>query len=144
LMDNENRRRDNYMKKEDTMEVKYFLSWLWLSVLLSACAASRGAQDVVQGKEALLARLPIRPRLFSASRTGRPEPYMWYRVKGRSLELFGQSPVSHGKLSASAPDFAKSAFPAPNRQPCTAIPRPYVLSSRGSKGGTDQYLSRHE
>ena len=37
------------------MKVKYFVSWLWLSVLLSACAASQGAGDVVQGKEALLA-----------------------------------------------------------------------------------------
>ena len=38
------------------MKVTHFLPWLWLSILLSACAATRGAQDVVQGKEALLAR----------------------------------------------------------------------------------------
>jgi len=37
------------------MKVTHFLPWLWLSILLSACAATRGAQDVVQGKEALLA-----------------------------------------------------------------------------------------
>src|SRR5258705_2236969 len=37
------------------MKALYFLSWLLLSVLLSACAATRGAGDVVQGREALLA-----------------------------------------------------------------------------------------
>jgi len=37
------------------MKVIRFLSWLLLSVLLSACAATRGAGDVVQGREALLA-----------------------------------------------------------------------------------------
>src|SRR5215475_6807560 len=37
------------------MKVTHFLPWLWLSVLLSACAATRGASDVVQGREALLA-----------------------------------------------------------------------------------------
>jgi tetratricopeptide (TPR) repeat protein len=43
------------MKKEITIKVIRFLSWLLLSVLLSACAATRGAGDVVQGREALLA-----------------------------------------------------------------------------------------
>jgi tetratricopeptide (TPR) repeat protein len=42
------------MKKEITIKVIRFLSWLLLSVLLSACAATRGAGDVVQGREALL------------------------------------------------------------------------------------------
>jgi tetratricopeptide (TPR) repeat protein len=37
------------------MKATYFLPWLWLSVLLSACAGVKGAGDVVQGKEALLA-----------------------------------------------------------------------------------------
>ena len=37
------------------MKVIRFLSLLLLSVLLSACAATRGAGDVVQGREALLA-----------------------------------------------------------------------------------------
>jgi tetratricopeptide (TPR) repeat protein len=37
------------------MKLTYFLPWLLLSVLLSACAATRGAGDVVQGREALLA-----------------------------------------------------------------------------------------
>ena len=37
------------------MKVTHFLPWLCLSVLLSACAGVRGAGDVVQGKEALLA-----------------------------------------------------------------------------------------
>jgi len=37
------------------MKVTHFLPWLWLSILLSACAGVRGAEDVVQGKEALLA-----------------------------------------------------------------------------------------
>ena len=37
------------------MKATYFLPWLCLSVLLSACAATRGAGDVVQGREALLA-----------------------------------------------------------------------------------------
>jgi len=37
------------------MKVKHFLPGLWLSVLLSACAGVRGAEDVVRGKEALLA-----------------------------------------------------------------------------------------
>jgi hypothetical protein len=44
-----------HMKKEMTMKVIYFLAWLSLIVLLSACAATRGAGDVVQGREALLA-----------------------------------------------------------------------------------------
>src|SRR5215475_11351144 len=35
--------------------MKHFLPGLWLSVLLSACAGVRGAEDVVRGKEALLA-----------------------------------------------------------------------------------------
>ena len=37
------------------MRVIYFLAGLLLSVLLSACAAVRGASDVVRGREALLA-----------------------------------------------------------------------------------------
>src|SRR5262245_58526506 len=37
------------------MKATHFLPWLWLSVLLCACAATRGAGDVVQGREALLA-----------------------------------------------------------------------------------------
>ena len=37
------------------MKVINLVGWLSLSVLLSACAATRGAGDVVQGKEALLA-----------------------------------------------------------------------------------------
>src|SRR5262245_41831684 len=37
------------------MKGTHFSPWLWLSTLLAACAATRGAQDVVQGKEALLA-----------------------------------------------------------------------------------------
>jgi len=37
------------------MKLTYFLPWLLLSVLLSACAATRGAGEVVQGREALLA-----------------------------------------------------------------------------------------
>ena len=43
------------IKWEITMKAIYFLPWLSLSVLLSACAAIRGAGDVVQGREALLA-----------------------------------------------------------------------------------------
>jgi tetratricopeptide (TPR) repeat protein len=42
-------------KKEITKKMISFLSLLLLSVLLSACAATRGAEDVVQGREALLA-----------------------------------------------------------------------------------------
>ena len=37
------------------MKVTHFLPWLWLSILVSACAGVKGAEDVVQGKEALLA-----------------------------------------------------------------------------------------
>ena len=37
------------------MKLTYFLPWLLLSVLLSACAATRGAGEIVQGREALLA-----------------------------------------------------------------------------------------
>jgi tetratricopeptide (TPR) repeat protein len=37
------------------MKAIYFLAGLLLGVLLSACAAVRGARDVVQGREALLA-----------------------------------------------------------------------------------------
>jgi|SRR5215510_12270217 len=37
------------------MKVTHSLPWLWLSVLLSACAGVKGAEDVVQGKEALMA-----------------------------------------------------------------------------------------
>jgi tetratricopeptide (TPR) repeat protein len=37
------------------MKATHFLPWLWLSIVLSACAATQGARDVVQGKEALLA-----------------------------------------------------------------------------------------
>ena len=37
------------------MKVIHFLSWLSLSVLLSACAAVRGGGDVNRGRQALLA-----------------------------------------------------------------------------------------
>src|SRR5262245_34703931 len=37
------------------MKATHFLPWLWLSVLLCACAATRGAGDVVKGREGLLA-----------------------------------------------------------------------------------------
>src|SRR6516165_8694958 len=43
------------MKKEMIMKVIYFLAWLLVSVLLSACAAVRGGGDVEKGRQALLA-----------------------------------------------------------------------------------------
>jgi tetratricopeptide (TPR) repeat protein len=42
-------------EKEITMKVIHFLTGLLLSVLLSACAATRGGGDVDQGRQALLA-----------------------------------------------------------------------------------------
>ena len=43
-----------HMKKEVSMKVIYFVAGLSLSVLLSACAATRGGGDVAQGRQALL------------------------------------------------------------------------------------------
>jgi Tfp pilus assembly protein PilF len=42
------------MKKEITMKVIRFLSWLSLSVLLSACAVVTTAGDIAQGRQAML------------------------------------------------------------------------------------------
>jgi Tfp pilus assembly protein PilF len=42
------------MKKGITMKVIRFLSWLSLSVLLSACAVVTTAGDIAQGRQALL------------------------------------------------------------------------------------------
>jgi tetratricopeptide (TPR) repeat protein len=42
------------MKKERTMKVIYFLAWLSLSVLLSACAVVTTAGDIAQGRQAML------------------------------------------------------------------------------------------
>jgi tetratricopeptide (TPR) repeat protein len=41
------------LKEEMTMRVKYFLAWLFVSVLLSACASVQSAGEIAQGRQAL-------------------------------------------------------------------------------------------
>src|SRR4030095_11128851 len=132
-------------EKEIIMKVIYFLSVFLFSVLLSACAAIRGGGGRRPGKTgAAGGQLSVRPPLFSGSRASRPQLYVRYGATGRSLELFGQSPIPHRQLCASAPDFAESTFPAQEQQSRTVIPWPCVVSSRRPKGGAAEYPTRYE
>ena len=58
--------------------------------------------------------------------------------------FLGRSQYLTGDYAQARQTLAKSAFPAPERQPRTALPRPYVVSSRRPKGGADEYSSRYE
>ena len=126
------------------MKVIHFLAGLSLSVLLAACATIRGAGDVDQGRQALLeGNYQLALGYTSGRRASRPHLYIRHGATGRSLELFGQSPIPHRELCASASDFGKSAFSAQERQCRTAIPWPYVVSARRRKGGADEYPRRY-
>src|SRR5215467_1779118 len=83
-------------------------------------------------------------RLISGCRESTPHLSIWYRAAGRSLELSWQNPIPHRQLRPSASDSGKGSFAAPQRQCRTAIPWPYVVSSRGPKGGANEHPTWHE
>src|SRR5262245_12068160 len=89
-------------------------------------------------------QLSTRPRLFLGRRPIRPSLHVRRGATGGSFELFGQSPIPHRELCASASDLGKGPFPSQERQCCAAIPWAYVVSSRGPKGGADEYPTRYE
>src|SRR5215467_8190759 len=89
-------------------------------------------------------RLSTSPRLISGCRESKPHLCLWYRATGGSLELSGQNPIPHRQLRPSASDFGKGSFATQERRCRTAIPWPYVVSSRGPKGGANGHPKWHE
>ena len=109
------------------MKVIHFLAGLSLTVLLSACAVVNTAGDIAQGRQAML--------------EGKYQLALDYFWAGDQLDphyMFG------AELRASASDLGKGPFPSQERQCCAAIPWAYVVSSRGPKGGADEYPTRYE
>src|SRR5262245_15597052 len=105
-----------YTKKGDSYEGDKFSD-----VALVECFALRvrGRQSRRRGRRSekcsTSGQLSSRPRLFSASRTNRPQLHLRGGASGGSRELSGQITISHRGLCSSPADFRKSAFPAKER-----------------------------
>ena len=127
------------------MKVIHFLAGLSLSVLLSACAAIRGEGDVDRGRQALLAgNYQTALGYFQEAEQADPNYIYGAELREGVSSYLGRAQYLTGNYRTSAPDFGKKPFPAQERQFRTAIPWPYVVSSRGPKGGTDEYPTRYE
>ena len=113
------------------MKAIRFLAWLSLSMVLSACAVVTTAGDIAQGRQAMLeGNYQLALDYFWTGDQIDRQLHLRRRATGGSLELFGQSSIPDRELCASASDFRKRPFPSPERQCRTAIPGPYVGSSR--------------
>ena len=127
------------------MKVIHFLALLSLSALLCACAAIKGGTDVDDGRNALLAG-NYKAAVGYFKEAEETDPSFMYGTELREgvASYLGRSQYLTGGLRSSPSDFRKSAFPAQERQPRPALPRPYVVSSRRPKGGADEYRTGYE
>jgi predicted small secreted protein len=76
------------------MKTVYFLAGVPLTLLLAACATFRGAGDVDQGRQALLAGDYQRAvGLFQDAERVDPTYIYGTELRGGSLELSGQDPI---------------------------------------------------
>ena len=116
----------------------YFL--LWSCILLSACAAYRGASDVVQGREALLAGNNQAALIyFQQAEQADPDYIYGAELREGVASFLGRAQYLTGNYPQARQTLQKALSRAPNRQCRTVIPGPYVVSSRGPKSGTDEY-----
>ena len=126
------------------MKVIHFLAGLSLTVLLSACAAIRGGGEVEQGRQALLAG-NYQAALGYFQQAEQTDPDYMYSAELREgvLSYLGRAQYLTGNYTQARQAFSKKPFPPPQRQSRTAILGPYVVSSWGPEGGTDEYPTRY-
>src|SRR5215831_17044885 len=138
-----------YTKKGDSYKGDSYEDDTFFGVALVECFALRvrGRQSRRRGrcreKCSTSGQLSSGPRLFSASRTNRSQLHLRGGATGGSRELSGQITIPHRGLRSSPSEFRKSAFPAKERQPRTALPWPYVVSFGRPKGGANEYPARY-
>ena len=127
------------------MKAIHFLSLLSFGVLLSACGAVRGGGDVNTGRQALFAgNNKAALGYFKEAQEEDPNFIHGAELREGVLSYLGRAQYLTGDYAQSASDFGKSACPAQERQRRTAIPWPYVVSSRRPKGGAGEYPKRYE
>jgi hypothetical protein len=97
------------MKKEITMKVIRFLSWLLLSVLLSACAVVTTAGDIAQGRQAMLeGNYQLALDYFWTGDQVDPNYTYGAELREGVLSFLGRAPIPHRELCTSASDLGKN------------------------------------
>jgi len=132
------------LKRQITMRRMYVLAWSVVSVLLSSCAAFRGAGDIAQGRQELIeGNNQAALGYFQSAERADPKYIYGTDLRAGVLSYLGRAQY-HRRLCASAAYVGKSGVSGQGRQYRAALPWPYLGSPRRDSEGFARYRRGYE